>query len=114
MIASPAASKYTGVLREFFAKKTVTPAGILTVVKLNFPSGGTVNTTSVVGLNGPSAPVLPLLNPACTTPIGTARPTTTNVARCASEFGFMVLLPHRSALELNNPSTSLLENPMDD
>ena len=40
---------------------TVTPLGMLIVVKLSTPAGGSVKVLSVVGLNAPSAPVLPLL-----------------------------------------------------
>jgi hypothetical protein len=54
----------TGVLVTFFWNLTVTPAGISTVVKLKIPLGGIVNVVFAVGLNAPSAPVLPLTKPA--------------------------------------------------
>jgi hypothetical protein len=57
----PLASTVTGVLVAFRVKFTVTPAGMLIVVKLKTPSGGSVSVVLVVGLNAPSAPVLPLL-----------------------------------------------------
>jgi hypothetical protein len=57
----PVASRITGVLAAFRVKLTVTPAGILIVVKLNTPLGGRVSVVLLVGLKGPSAPVLPLL-----------------------------------------------------
>lgn len=50
----------TGVLVEFFRNVTVTPNGILTVVKLNTPDSGTCNCVLTTGLNALSAPVLPL------------------------------------------------------
>ena len=62
MVTLPLASNVTGVLAAFRVKVTVTPAGILIVVKLNTPLGGRVSVVLVVGLNAPSAPVLPLLN----------------------------------------------------
>jgi hypothetical protein len=61
MVTLPVASIVTGVLAAFRVKVTVTPAGMLIVVKLNTPSGGSVSVVFVVGLNAPSAPVLPLL-----------------------------------------------------
>jgi hypothetical protein len=62
MVTFPLASQTTGVFVAFFLKVTVTPAGMLTVVKLNTPLGGNSNSVLTVGLNAPSAPVLPLLN----------------------------------------------------
>jgi hypothetical protein len=62
IVTSPLARIYTGVLAELRWNVTFTPAGMFTVVKLNIPSAGNVRTVSLVGLNAPSAPVLPLLN----------------------------------------------------
>jgi hypothetical protein len=62
MVTLPLASSVTGVLDALRVKVTVTPAGMLMVVKLNTPDGGSASVAFVVGLNGPSAPVLPLLN----------------------------------------------------
>ena len=62
IVTSPLARKTTGVFRAFFLNETVTPAGMLTDVKLNTPLGGSVSSVFTVGLNAPSAPVLPLLN----------------------------------------------------
>jgi hypothetical protein len=61
MVTLPVASIVTGVLAALRVKVTVTPAGMLIVVKLNAPSGGSVSVVLLVGLNAPSAPVLPLL-----------------------------------------------------
>jgi hypothetical protein len=66
MSTAPVARRITGVLAAFRVNFTVTPWGITTVVALNTPLGGsgTVTVQGVgvhVGLNGPSAPVLPLL-----------------------------------------------------
>jgi hypothetical protein len=61
MVTLPVASIVTGVLAALRVKLTVTPAGMLIVVKLNTPSGGSVSVVLVDGLNAPSAPVLPLL-----------------------------------------------------
>jgi len=67
------ASKVTGVLAAFLAKVTVTPEGILIVVKLKTPFGGSVNVVVAAGAKAPSAPVLPLLKVcACTTPAQTS------------------------------------------
>jgi hypothetical protein len=60
-VTLPLASMVTGVLAAFRVKVTVTPAGMLIVVKLNTPLGGRASVVLVVGLNAPSAPVLPLL-----------------------------------------------------
>jgi hypothetical protein len=46
-------------------KVIVTPAGMLTVVKLKTPLSGTVIVCVVAGLNAPSAPVEPLLKLFC-------------------------------------------------
>jgi hypothetical protein len=62
MVTLPVANIVTGVLVAFLVKVTVTPAGMLMVVKLNTPDGGSVSVVLVVGLNAPSTPVLPLLN----------------------------------------------------
>jgi hypothetical protein len=62
MVTLPLASMVTGVLAAFRAKVTMTPAGMLIVVKLKIPLGGSARVVFVVGLNAPSAPVLPLLN----------------------------------------------------
>jgi hypothetical protein len=63
---SPEAKRVTGVLVAFGVKVTVTPEGMLIVVKLNTPEGGTCNVVLAVGAKAPSAPVLPLLNAAQT------------------------------------------------
>jgi len=60
-VTVPVASIVTGVLAAFLAKVTVTPVGILIVVKLKTPFGGSVKVVLAVGAKGPSAPVLPLL-----------------------------------------------------
>jgi len=60
-VTSPLASSVTGVLAALRPKRTVTPAGILIVLKLNTPPAGSGIVTFAVGLNAPSAPVLPLL-----------------------------------------------------
>jgi len=60
-VTVPVASKVTGVLAAFLAKVTVTPEGILIVVKLKTPFGGSVNVVVAAGAKAPSAPVLPLL-----------------------------------------------------
>ena len=62
IVTSPLASITTGVLVVFFLNVTVTPEGMFTVVKLNIPPGGSGSSVFTVGLNAPSAPVLPLLN----------------------------------------------------
>jgi hypothetical protein len=62
MVTLPLASSVTGVLAALRVNRTVTPAGMLIVVKLNTPSSGNVSVVLVVGSNAPSAPVLPLLN----------------------------------------------------
>jgi hypothetical protein len=64
IVTLPVARITTGVLVTFFLNDTVTPAGMFTVVKLKIPLGGKSRTVVTVGLNGPSAPVLPLLNAA--------------------------------------------------
>ena len=46
----------TGVLLAFGVKVTVTPAGILTVVKLKTPLAGTCNTVFAVGLKAHPSP----------------------------------------------------------
>src|SRR5206468_5424073 len=61
IVTLPLARSVTGVLAAFGMNFTVTPLGMLIVVKLNTPACGSVNVLSVVGLNAPSAPVLPLL-----------------------------------------------------
>lgn len=60
-VTVPLANIITGVFAAFFTKLTVTPEGILTVVKLKTPLGGKVNVVLAVGAKAPSAPVLPLL-----------------------------------------------------
>jgi hypothetical protein len=62
IVTLPLASIVTGVLVAFRVKVTVTPAGMLMVVKLKTPDAGSASVVFVVGLNAPSAPVLPLLN----------------------------------------------------
>jgi hypothetical protein len=62
MVTLPVARRIAGVFAAFRVKVTVTPEGILTVVKLNTPVGGRARMVLLAGLNGPSAPVLPLLN----------------------------------------------------
>jgi hypothetical protein len=62
MTTLPVASNVIGVFAALRVKTTVTPAGMLMVVKLNTPSGGSASVVLVVGLKAPSAPVLPLLN----------------------------------------------------
>jgi hypothetical protein len=61
IVTSPLASMVTGVLVALRVNRTVTPAGILIVVKLNTPLGGSASVVFAVGFNAPSAPVLPLL-----------------------------------------------------
>jgi len=63
IVTLPVASHVTGVLVALCTNLTVTLKGMLIVVKLKTPLGGTVNVVMplVVGLNAPSAPVLPLL-----------------------------------------------------
>src|SRR5574337_513561 len=66
---SPVARMVTGVLVWLRLKVAVTPLGIFTVVKLNTPLAGSAVSTMHgvglhVGLNAPSAPVLPLENAA--------------------------------------------------
>ena len=43
-------------------KRTMTPDGMLMVVKLKTPFAGSVSVVLVVGVKAPSAPLLPLLN----------------------------------------------------
>jgi hypothetical protein len=62
---SPVVKIVTGVLEAFGVKVTVTPVGMLIVVKLNTPEGGTWSVVLVLGFSAPSAPVLPLLKAAC-------------------------------------------------
>jgi hypothetical protein len=62
IVTSPVARIVTGVFAPFLAKVTVTPAGIVTVVKLNTPLGGSASVVFAAGANAPSAPVLPLTN----------------------------------------------------
>jgi hypothetical protein len=62
IVTLPLASSVTDVFATLRANRTVTPEGMLTVVKLKTPLGGRFTVTLPVGLNGPSAPVLPLLN----------------------------------------------------
>lgn len=62
MVTLPVASSVTGVLAAFRVNVTMTLAGMLIVVKLKTPFGDSANVVLVVGLNAPSAPVLPLLN----------------------------------------------------
>jgi hypothetical protein len=61
MVTFPVARRIAGVLAAFRVKVTVTPEGILIVVKLKTPLGGSARVVLLVGLKGPSAPVLPLL-----------------------------------------------------
>jgi hypothetical protein len=51
------ASSVTGVLAALRVKRTVTPAGMVIVVKLNTPEGGSVSVVLEAGAKGPSAPV---------------------------------------------------------
>jgi hypothetical protein len=65
-VTAPWAKRITGVFAAFRVNLTVTPAGMMMVVKLKIPLGerATVTVHGVgvhVGLKGPSAPVLPLL-----------------------------------------------------
>jgi len=60
IVTSPEASIVTGVLVVFGVKVTVTPTGIVMVVKLNLPLGGTAKAVLLVGEKAPSAPLLPL------------------------------------------------------
>ena len=86
----------TGVFAAFFVKRTVTPDGMLTVVKLKTPEGGSVRVVVAVGLNGPSAPVLPLLKVCAIAipPPRTSRPDATPLASL-SIFRIGRLLPIR-------------------
>jgi len=61
MLTLPLARITTGVLMVLRANVTVTLAGMVTVVKLKMPDGGSGTVVLTVGLNSPSAPVLPLL-----------------------------------------------------
>jgi hypothetical protein len=61
IVTSPVAKIVTGVLALFFRNFTVMPAGMLTVVKLKTPFGGSCRVVLTGGLNAPSAPVLPLV-----------------------------------------------------
>jgi hypothetical protein len=61
IVTSPVAKIVTGVFVAFRVNRTVTPAGILTVVKLKAPLGGSVSVVVEGGLKAPSAPVLPLV-----------------------------------------------------
>jgi hypothetical protein len=60
MVTSFVARMYAGVLAAFGVNVTVTPDGIFTDVKLNTPFGGSCKTVFDMGVNAPSAPVLPL------------------------------------------------------
>ena len=62
IVTLPLARITTGVFVVFFVNVTVTPLGILTVVKLKIPLGGNCSVVFTVGLNAPSASVLPLSN----------------------------------------------------
>jgi hypothetical protein len=62
MLTSPVASITTGVLVALRWNLTITPVGMVTEVKLNMPDGGSGTVVFTVGANGPSAPVLPLVN----------------------------------------------------
>jgi hypothetical protein len=62
IVTLPLARSVTGVFVALRVNLTVTPTGMLIVVKLNTPLGGSVSVVVVVGLKAPSAPVLPLLN----------------------------------------------------
>ena len=90
----------TGVLAAFRANVTVTPAGIVTVVKLKTPLGGSGTVVLAVGANTPSAPVLPLLNVCADTGHAhrIARRTLAIVIRSSLRFLFMAnsfLLPFK-------------------
>jgi hypothetical protein len=61
MVTAPVARRTAGVFAAFRVKVTVTPEGILIVVKLKTPVGGRASVVLLAGLKGPSAPVLPLL-----------------------------------------------------
>jgi hypothetical protein len=63
MVTSPVARRVAGVLLAFRVTVTVTPAGIVMVVKLKTSLGGRASVVLLVGLKGPSTPVLPLVNP---------------------------------------------------
>src|SRR5262249_51059722 len=62
IVTFPEARSVTGVFVALRVKLTVTPTGILMVVRLKIPLGGMATLVFAVGLNAPSAPVLPLLN----------------------------------------------------
>ena len=62
MLTFPVARNATAVLAALRVNRTVTPDGTVTVVKLKRPVAGRASVVFVVGLNAPSAPVLPLLN----------------------------------------------------
>jgi len=96
IVTSPLARIVTGVFAAFFVKRTVTLDGILTVVKLKTPEGGSVRVVVAVGLNGPSAPVLPLLKVCAIAipPPRTSRPDATPLASL-SIFRIGRLLPIR-------------------
>jgi hypothetical protein len=55
------ASIVTDVFAAFGVNVTVTPAGMVMVVKLKIPLAGTVKVVLAEGAKAPSAPVLPLL-----------------------------------------------------
>src|SRR5438128_11861496 len=65
MVTSPWARIVTGVFAALRVKRTVTPPGMFTVVKLKTPVAGSVSVRFADGFSAPSAPVLPLLNWAC-------------------------------------------------
>jgi hypothetical protein len=73
MVTLPVARRMTGVLAAFRVKVTVTPEGILMVVKLKTPFGGRASVVLLEGLKAPSAPVLPLLKVWAVVHAGTRR-----------------------------------------
>jgi hypothetical protein len=87
--AFPLASIVTGVLVALRVKVTVTPTGMLMVVKLNTPDGGRASVVFVVGLYGPSAPVLPLLN-VCADAEPSLRASAASRTKVTSQFSLMI------------------------
>lgn len=61
MVTLPVASIMTGVFLALRMNVISTFCGMLMVVKLKTPPGGSCTAWLAVGLNGPSAPVEPLL-----------------------------------------------------
>jgi hypothetical protein len=92
MVTLPLARIVTGVLAALRANLTMTPAGMLIVVKLKTPLGGSASVVLVVGLNAPSAPVLTLLK-VCANADPAARATAITTARVNCRFFSMIDLP---------------------